>query len=418
MLFPGGVLLHCFSTIDGRHPVRQRRRSVLDFSHPWLGVLFIGLVLTLSANAQQTAKGTARTPLPQTPDVHADRTVTFYFPDLGASEVRLSLSGKAHPLPMEKNSQGVWSITVGPLEPAVYGYKFVADGVPLLDPSNPRSNPNLRNPTNVLEVPGPAPELWDVQNVPHGIIHHHFYKSGIVGDQRDYFVYTPPGYDPRAHKKYPALYLLHGYSDDARGWVAVGRANVILDNLLAEGKVKPMIVVMPLGYGAPEIVLGQRANFNDPDLRKKNFDLFTQALLQEVIPQVQSTYLVSNKREDRAIAGLSMGGAESLLTGLDHIDTFAWVGSFSAGGLDTDYAQAFPSLDAKTASRLRLLWVACGTNDRYVGTTPLITLNRQFVSWLRSKNIPVTFVQTPGMHEWPVWRNNLIQFSQLLFQSK
>ncbi|MHB1857498.1 MAG: alpha/beta hydrolase, partial [Acidobacteriaceae bacterium] len=139
---------------------------------------------------------------------------------------------------------------------------------------------------------------------------------------------------------------------------------------------------------------------------------------KEVIPQVQSMYRVSDKREDRAIAGLSMGGAESLLTGLNHIDTFAWVGSFSAGGLGTDFAQDFPSLDAKNAARLRLLWIACGSDDRYTGRSPLITLNRQVVAWLRSKNIPVTFVETPGMHEWPVWRNNLIQFSQLLFQPR
>ncbi|MEO6964912.1 MAG: alpha/beta hydrolase-fold protein [Acidobacteriaceae bacterium] len=383
-----------------------------------MGVFIVSMALTVGTHAQQTTRPAAPPHLPDTPHVHADRTVTFYFPDLGASEVRLSLAGNAHPLPMEKDSQGVWSLTVGPLQPAIYNYEFVVDGVPLLDPSNPSSVPNLRNPTNVLEVPGPEPELWDVQEVPHGVLHQHFYKSAIVGDQRDFFVYTPPGYNPRAHKKYPVLYLLHGYTDDARGWIAVGRANVILDNLIAAGKVKPMIVVMTLGYGAPEIVVGPHADFDSATLRKKNFDLFTQSLLQEVIPQVQSMYLVSNKREDRAIAGLSMGGAESLLTGLNHIDTFAWVGSFSAGGLGTDFAEAFPSLDAKNAARLRLLWVACGTNDRYVGKTPLITANRELVAWLQSKSIPVTFIQTPGMHEWPVWRNNLIQFSQLLFQSK
>lgn len=398
--------------------MRSAIRPLLHLPRNWPTVLLCGLALTLVVHAQQITHPATPPQMPHTPDVHADRTVTFYFPDLGASEVRLSLEGNAHPLPMAKDGQGIWSITVGPLEPAIYGYKFVVDGVPLLDPSNPISNPNLRSPSNVLEVPGPTPELWDVQDVRHGILHRHFYRSAIVGDQRDYFVYTPPGYDPRAHKKYPVLYLLHGYSDDARGWIAVGRANVILDNLIAAGKVKPMIVVMTLGYGAPEIVVGPRANFADDALRQKNFDLFTQSLLQEVIPQVQSAYRASDKREDRAIAGLSMGGAESLLTGLNHIDTFAWVGSFSAGGLGTDFAHAFPSLDAKNAGRLRLLWVACGTNDRYVGKTPLIVANRELVAWLHSKSIPVTFVQTPGMHEWPVWRNNLIQFSQLLFQSK
>lgn len=179
-----------------------------------------------------------------------------------------------------------------------------------------------------------------------------------------------------------------------------------------------MLVVMPLGYGAPEIVIGSHTSFEDVALREKNLNLFTQALLKEVIPQVQSQYRVATKRDDRAIAGLSMGGAESLLTGLNHIDMFAWVGSFSAGGFDPNFAKDFPALDSASAAHLRLLWIACGTNDRYVGPTPLITRNRELVAWLRQKNIPVTFVETPGMHEWPVWRNNLTHFAPLLFQPK
>lgn len=359
-----------------------------------------------------------RPSVPPTPHIHADRQVTFYFFDPGAATVKLALEGTAHTLPMMKDSQGLWSLTVGPLQPEIYSYHFIADGVPLLDPANSHINPNLRGPSNAFEVSGSAPQLWDVQDVPHGIVHHHFYKSAIVGDQRDFFVYTPPAYNPREKEKYPVLYLLHGYTDDARGWTALGRANVILDNLIAQGKAKPMIVVMTLGYGAPEIVLGPHPGLDDAALRKKNYDRFTQALLTEVLPQVQSMYRVSTKRGDRAIAGLSMGGAESLLTGLNHIDTFAWVGSFSAGGLDPDFAQDFPDLNAKDAAKLRLLWIACGTDDRYVGKTPLITLNRDLVAWLRAKNIPVTSVETPGMHEWPVWRDNLSHFAPLLFQAK
>ncbi|MHB8301313.1 MAG: alpha/beta hydrolase [Acidobacteriaceae bacterium] len=380
------------------------RRMVLRFS-------FCLLATGLYAAAQQSA-------VPPTPRVHADHRVSFYFLDPGASAVGLALEGNAHPLPMAKGAQGLWSITVGPLAPEIYSYHFIADGVPLLDPSSAHINPNLHAPSNAFEVPGAMPELWDVQDVPHGIVHRHFYKSAIIGDQRDYFVYTPPAYNPRSGKKYPVLYLLHGYSDDASGWTALGRANVILDNLIAQGKAKPMVIVMTLGYGAPEIVLGPRASMNDPTLRKKNYDLFTQALLTEVMPQVQSMYRVSTKRQDRAIAGLSMGGAESLLTGLNHIDTFAWIGAFSAGGPYPPFAQDFPSLNAKNAAQLRLLWIACGTNDRYVGKSPLIALNRQLVAWLHSKDIPVTAVETPGMHEWPVWRNNLIHFAPLLFQPK
>jgi enterochelin esterase-like enzyme len=388
------------------------------FHRDFLCLFLLTIGLAVSAQAQQTAASQDPPQLPQTPEVHADHSVTFYLYDPGAKQVELSIDGHAGGLPMTKDDQGVWSVTVPAMQPDLYDYLFVADGVAILDPSNAEVNPNLRSPSNVFEVRGAQPELWDVQDVPHGIVHQHFYKSAIVGDQRDYLVYTPPSYNPRGHKKYPVLYLLHGYTDDARGWTALGRANVILDNLIAEGKAKPMIVVMPLGYGAPEIVMGPRAEFRGPALRKKNSDLFTQSLLTELIPQVQSMYTVSKKREDRAIAGLSMGGAESLLTGLNHIDTFAWVGSFSAGGLDPNYAQDFPALNTASAARLRLLWVACGKDDRYTGKTPLITANRQFVAWLQSNNIPVTFVETPGMHEWPVWRKNLVQFSQLLFQPK
>jgi enterochelin esterase-like enzyme len=377
-------------------------------------ILALALVLiagNLSAPAQQMI-------VPNTPDIHADHSVTFYLLDPGATSVRLDLSGVADPLKMEKNDRGLWSVTVGPLKPEIYSYLFQVDGVPRLDPSNANIVPNLQSPSNSIEISGPHPELWDVQAVPHGIVHHHFYKSGIVGDERDFFVYTPPGYDPRADTKYPVLYLLHGYTDDASAWTAVGRANVILDNLIAQGKARPMIVVMPLGYGAPEIVTGPNADFWNEALRHKNFDRFTQALLTEVVPQVQSIYRVSSKREDRAIAGLSMGGAESLLVGLNHIDMFAWVGSFSAGGLDPEFALDFPALNAEAAARLRLLWIACGTNDRYVGKIPLITTNRELVAWLHSKNIPLTFVETPGMHEWPVWRDNLIHLTPMLFQPK
>ena len=223
------------------------------------------------------------------------------------------------------------------------------------------------------------------------------------------YVYTPPGYDPRAKRSYPVLYLLHGFSDDASGWTAVGRANVILDNLIAQGKTKPMVVVMPLGYGAPEIVApGPRAFATE--LRKKNYDRFIQALFTEVMPQVETAYRVSKDRKERAIAGLSMGGAESLLTGLNNLDKFAWVGAFSSGGLTEDYDAQFPGLDAKANEKLRVLWIACGTDDR------LIEPNRKMRAWLDSKGVHNTPIETPGGHVWMVWRRNLAEFSGLLFR--
>jgi len=346
------------------------------------------------------------------PDVQPDGTVTFRFLDSGAKEVKLQFEGEPKPLAMTRDGAGVWSITQGPLAPEIYGYVFLADGVGLIDPNNPNIKPNLINPQNVVEVPGATPQLWDVAEVPHGVVHHHFYKSKVVGDQRDYYVYTPPGFDPAAKVKYPVFYLLHGYSDGADGWTAVGKANIILDNLIAQKKIKPMIVVMPLGYGTPEMIKLKRGAWAHPEVRQENFDNFRKALITEVVPQVESEYPVSAKREDRAIAGLSMGGSESLLTGLNNIDKFAYVGAFSAGSLPEGYATSFPALDAKSANQLKTLWIACGTSDR------LIDDNRKFKAWLKSENVPFTDIETPGAHTWMVWRDNLIAFTPLLFNGK
>ena len=345
----------------------------------------------------------------QSPEVQPDHRVTFRFRDPNAKEVMLNREG-GKPAPMQKDAQGVWSMTTDPLEPDLYGYSFVADGVSLIDPSNPLMKPNLLGTQSVVHVPGPASLPWEINDVPRGAIHHHFYRSGVVGDDRDYYVYTPPGYDPTAKQLYPALYLLHGFSDDASAWTAVGRAHAILDNLIAQGKAKPMLVVMPLGYGAPEIVSRGVASFRDATLRQRNFDKFRDALLTEVIPQVEAAYRVSKDRNSRAIAGLSMGGAESLLTGLNALDHFAWIGAFSSGGLAEDFSAEFPALDSKANSQLRLLWIACGTDDR------LIELNRKFRDGLQSKGVQHTDIETPGAHTWMVWRRNLANFVPLLFQ--
>src|SRR5664279_6031347 len=346
------------------------------------------------------------------PEVQPDGKVTFRFLDPGAKEVNLQFEGEPKPLTMTRDDAGVWSITHGPLAPEIYGYMFIADGVFLMDPNNPNIKPNLLQPQNTVEIPGATPQMWDVAEVPHGVVHHHFFKSKVVGDQRDYYVYTPPGFDPKAKTKYPVFYLLHGYSDGADGWTAVGKANVILDNLIAQNKIKPMIVVMPLGYGTPEMIKLKWNAWQHPEVRQENFDNFRKALITEVIPQVESEYPVSAKREERAIAGLSMGGSESLLTGLNNIDKFAYVGAFSAGGLPEGYATSFPALDAKQAKQLKTLWIACGTSDR------LIDDNRKFKAWLKTQDISFTDIETPGAHTWMVWRRNLINFAPLLFTSK
>lgn len=343
------------------------------------------------------------------PEVHPDHSVTFRFRDPNAKAVRLNLEG-AKGVAMEKDEQGIWSVTTGPLEPDFYGYTFQADGVGLLDPGNSLFKPNLLGMGSMVHVPGPASLPWEINDVPHGQVDHHYYHSAIIGDDRDYFVYTPPGYDPRADQKYPVLYLLHGYSDDASGWTAVGRANIILDNLIAQGKAKPMLIVMTLGYGAPEIVARNGGSLRDPGLRDRNYTRFRDALFNEVIPQIEKDYRVQPDRESRAIAGLSMGGAESLFVGLNAPDRFAWIGAFSAGGASNNLDKTYPQASDQLNTQLKLLWIACGTEDG------LLAGNRKTCQWLKDKGVHLTEIETPGMHTWMVWRRNLAAFAPLLFR--
>jgi len=372
-------------------------------------LLFCSLLLFVASTVLGQAPQRTQPPPLVSPEVRSDNCVTFRFRAPNAKEVLLAREG-AEPVAMQKDENGVWSITTDPLEPDFYGYSFVADGVHLIDPSNHLMKPNLLGPQSVVHVPGPASLPWEVNDIPHGVIHHHFYHSAIIGDNRDYYVYTPPGYTPNGQESYPTLYLLHGFSDDASAWTAVGHAHVILDNLIAQGKAKPMIVVMPLGYGAPEIVSQGVASFRDPSLRQRNFHRFREALINEVLPQVEASYRVAKDRNSRAIAGLSMGGAESLLTGLNTLNDFAWIGAFSSGGVPDDFQADFPGLDPGVNARLRLLWIACGTDDR------LIENNRKFRDWLKSKGIQHTDIETPGAHTWMVWRRNLATFAPLLFR--
>src|SRR5215469_6717585 len=345
-----------------------------------------------------------------TPEVHSDNSVTFRFRAPNAQDVKLAREG-TQPIPMQKDDSGVWTVNTAPLPPDYYGYSIIVDSQRSIDPYNSLLKPNLLSTENLVHVPGPPSLPWELNDVAHGEVHHHFYRSAVANDDRDVYVYTPPGYDSKVKTSYPVLYLLHGYSDDASGWTSVGRANVILDNLIARGTAKPMIVVMPLGYGTMEIVrAGWGGISNHPEVRERNLSKFREALLTEVMPRVENEYRIIKDRNSRAIAGLSMGGSESLLTGLNNLDKFAWVGAFSAGGLPEPFEKDFPSLDPKANQPMKLLWIACGTEDR------LITANRNLREWLKSKGIPHTDIETSGMHTWMVWRRNLAEFAPLLFR--
>ncbi|HEY3855857.1 MAG TPA: alpha/beta hydrolase-fold protein [Verrucomicrobiae bacterium] len=336
--------------------------------------------------------------------------VTFNFRAPNAKEVKVNVESLPG-ITMQKNDDGVWSATTDALEPDYYGYSYSVDGVHVIDSGNPLMKYNLLNTESEIHVPGPAASTpWDVADVPRGVIHQHNYKSAACNDERTYYVYTPPRYDASSRKKYPALYLLHGFSDDARAWWSVGQANVILDNLIARGEVKPMIVIMPLGYGTLEILHRQRGQQRDPGLGERNSRQFKESLLNEVLPQAEKEYRISSNRKDRALAGLSMGGAESLTVGLNSLDKFAWIGAFSSGGVGTNYAKTFPNLDTKANDQLKLLWVACGKDDG------LFKPNKQFVDWLDTEGIRHTWTETPGVHSWRVWRRNLAAFTPLLFR--
>lgn len=377
--------------------------------------LFVSLLLlqALSLSAQKPASKPVVLPL-LSHELHADRSITFRIKDASAAKVELNLEGVAKPIPMTKGKDGIWSYQTQPLQPEIYFYSFVDDGEPRLDPENHRIISNLVfPPSSVVEVPGQEPQLWDETDVPHGTVHTHRFTSkiarGLLANQEEVVVYTPPGYDAHASKPYPVLYLLHGWSGVAEGWVKDQQANFILDNLLAQGKIQPMVVVMPLGYGDMSFVESGYDIWNDPVAVEHNTQLFMSLLTGEIMPMAESAYNISRDREGRAITGLSMGGLEALDTGLHNTDKFAWIGGFSSAVHNLDYEHQLATLDPKAAD-LKLLWIACGTEDG------LIDANRKMVAFLKGKGMPVTQIETPGLHVSVVWRDNLIHFAPLLFQ--
>jgi enterochelin esterase-like enzyme len=345
------------------------------------------------------------------PAVASDGRVTFRLKAPQAREVQVRCEGVKATNPL-KDDAGVWSLTTEPLEPDIYTYSFVVDGVRMTDPANPLPKYNLLETVSQVHVPGPQSLPWEINDVQRGTVHHHFYRSKVAEDERDFWVYTPPGYEPKARTRYPVLYLLHGFSDDASAWSSVGLANVILDNLIARRQAKPMIIVMPLGYSTMQYVQAGSGRARDPGLRQRNQEKFRDCLLMEVMPQVAKAYRTQPKAESRAIAGLSMGGSESLYVGLNNVDKFAWVGAFSAGIRETNYTSIYPALDAKVNGQLQLLWIGCGEQDG------LMTHNARFDQWLTAKDIHHKFVQTTGQHSFRVWRRYLADFAPLLFQSR
>ena len=350
----------------------------------------------------------AFTPPPNSPEVHADRTVTFRVRATKAAEVSVSGEWPGGTKQMTKDDNGVWSVTIGPLEPDVYGYTFSIDGFRTLDPVNAGVKPMRSPTTSILEVPGNPPRIWEFQNVPHGTVRLHDYQSKALGRLRHLRVYAPPDYD-RGNRRYPVLYLFHGSGDNDATWTAFGHAHWILDNLIATGKAKPMLVVMTDGHAtAPQFTGVPGTN-----MISRNVSDYESDLLGDVLPLVEANYRVRKEAASRAIAGLSMGGGQSLTIGLNHPELFAWVGGFSSFVRDPGTAAAKALANPSAMNRkLKLLWIACGKEDR------LMTNARQLHVLLKDINIRHEFLETEGNHSWPVWRRYLADFAPLLFQER
>lgn len=367
------------------------------------------IVLVAAATGVRGASEASTPPAPRTqgavasPEVLPDRHVTFRLRAPDAHSVTISGQLAPGPVALSKDEAGVWSVTVGPLVPDLYEYSFSVDGLTMADPSNRFIKPT-RNPRgSILEIPGEPPLLQDFQNVPHGKVSLHWYDSKALGRRRPMQVYTPPGYDADSRTRFPVLYLLHGSGDTEAMWVALGHAHWILDNLIAQKRAKPMLIVMIDGHA---ITTAGVTN-------KQNFDGFERDLLGDVMPFVSANYRVADDAEHRAIIGVSMGGYQSLSMGLKHPDLFAWIGGMSSsimGNDDREETLSFIGNGDTLRDKLKLLWLGCGKEDR------LVVGNRRLDEALTAAHIPHELVVSDGGHAWPVWRKFLPIFAPKLFR--
>jgi enterochelin esterase-like enzyme len=366
-------------------------------------------------------RGGARGPQVVSPEVGADGSLTLRYLAPNATQVTASgeLDGKPHS--MTKGDDGVWSVTIGPLPPDIYTYAFNVDGVVALDPRNVNTKYGYGGfgPVSVVEVPGNGPQFYDTKDVPHGEVRIRPYQAkALDGLERTVWVYTPPNYDKGGN--FPVLYLLHGAGDIESGWTMIGRMNSILDNLIAEGKAKPMVVVMPLGHtiqsfwaGPAKSFAAQGGGFGRGSGPSGALQPFGKDLLEDVMPLVESTYKVSKKADDRAIAGLSMGGGQTLNIAFNHPELFRYVVLMSpaAGGVN---AQAYPAIfkDPSVVNKqFKLFWMGVGKDDNLVGQA-----DHALTAALDAAGIKHTFKESEGRHEWAVWRHNLNDVAPLLFK--
>jgi enterochelin esterase family protein len=383
-------------------------------------------VIAQSTN-QSTNTSTNRFRGPQgpqfkSPEVMADRRVAFRILASKAEAVRLGagdIQGLGQNTQLTKASNGVWEIVVGPVEPGAYRYNFNVDGVTVIDPRNPTTSESNGNAWSLVHVAGA--DFMDTKDVPHGAVSEVTYYSTALKRFRRMHVYTPPGYES-GKGKFPIFYLLHGASDSDDSWTSVGRAGFILDNLIAAKKAKPMVVVMPAGHTREFSFGGSRIGGTN--------DEFLADFRNDIMPYAEKNYRVYADQKHRAVAGLSMGGAQTLNIAFGDLSKFGYVGVYSSGifGIagggfgrrgGADAAPAGPSWeeqhkqvldDPKLKKGVKLVWFATGKDDFLIGTT------RASVEMLKKHNFKVTFNETPGAHTWIVWRQYLNEFAPQLFQ--
>ena len=343
----------------------------------------------------------------QSPVVNDDSSITFSIKAPDAKDVSVSFQMQNYP--MVKDAEGVWSATVGPVEPEMYTYAFSVDGLKVLDPSNPEMQVGQAPSWSLVTVPGNPPRFYEMQNVPHGAIHIHKYYSTTQQVNRELYVYTPPGYN--SNKKYPLLNLRHGGGDNETAWYVVGDAANILDNLLAEEQIVPMIVVMTNGNVEKQTEGGAYG--------EEGIQIMADELFNDVLPLIEKEYKVYSDQKHRAIAGLSMGGGQSFYIGLRNLNKFDWIGSFSSGifggipGVEFDAEKEIPGILTRSADfnrELELFYLSVGEQD------PRIEHTAKVADQFKKNGLDLVYETFEGAHEWKVWRYSLRNFLQLLFK--
>ena len=349
------------------------------------------IFLPLAASSQPQ-----RRPAVSSPDVHADHSITFRYYSRTAQRVYVSGEFLKAPVRMSNDTSGVWSVTVPPVTPEIYPYSFWVDSVQIADPNNTYLFANERFKRSIVDVPGDQPLIHALQNVPHGKVSYCYYKSSTLGTTRTLLVYTPPGFKANAATKYPVLYLVHGGSDTEETWTKVGRANLIADNLIAQKKAKPMIIVMPYG-----------------NVRPRPMADFTTDVVNDIIPFIEANYPVVKDSKGRAIAGFSVGGGQTLNIGLTNPDKFAYVCSYAPYTATDEFQKNFSnwSPDASVINKqLKLFTISVGTEDFLYESV------KQNIAMFQGKRLKLEPIIVPGGHTWMNCKLFLANSLQQLFR--